>query len=106
LAGKGSKALTPKTDQNALADMLQEAEDVETYVPMKKVYGKAKEDRTNFTFFVSKEMNAKFHELARAHNTSVQQLLNRASDLLFSELGWGKFVPLPVKDGRGNQRKE
>ena len=92
--------------QPGFVSELQDAENIETYVPLKKVFGTKKEDRTNFTFFVSKEMNLKFHELARANNTSVQQLLNRASDLLFAELGGGKFVPLPVKDGRGKERKE
>lgn len=92
----------------SFVDALQEAEfaATEEVLPLKKVYGKKKEDRTNFTFFVSKEMHSRFHDIAKAHNTSVQQLLNVASGLLFSKLGEGRFVPLPVKDGRGSERKE
>jgi len=63
------------------------------------IHGKRvqKTDRTNITYFVSPKMHLVMKRAAVDHNTSLQQLLDEAVDLLFAKYALGAFVPLPSK---------
>jgi len=54
-------------------------------------------DKTNITYFVSPEMHMTLKRAAVDHNTSLQQLIDEAVDLLFAKYALGSFVPLPSK---------
>jgi len=54
-------------------------------------------DKTNITYFVSPEMHMILKRAAVDHNTSLQQLIDEAVDLLFAKYALGSFVPLPSK---------
>lgn len=84
-----------------------EAEETKPVIAKKRLYGrKRQKDRTNITYFIGLGMHDKFQGLANSEKTSFQQLMNEAMDMLFNKYGIGPYVPLPVKNSRGEERED
>ena len=63
------------------------------------------QNRTNITYFMSRTMHQKLKRAAVDHNTSLQQLLDEAVDLLFAEYGLGPLEPWHAKSDRGEESR-
>jgi hypothetical protein len=82
-----------KKDRTELEKMLNER-------PLPVVHGKrvvGSDNKTNITYFVKLEMHRLLKQAAVDRNTSLQELMNEALDLLFAKYGFGPFEPVPSR---------